>query len=112
MVSMPVPVMRIRKMRMGVRQGRMLMQVLVGSARRHWRGMRMGVVNINHHAVDIGVAVFMVMQQRLVGVFVAVPLGQVQSDTDGHQHASQQQRHRDGFTQQRYSQQCACERRY
>ena len=92
---MPVPVMRIRKMRVGVRQRRMLVRVLVGCPWGHWLGMRVGVVHIATLAVAIGVAVLMVMEHRIVCVDVAVPFGQMQANADGHQQATDQQRQRD-----------------
>ena len=87
-MPVPVPVMRIRKMRMRMRQRCMLVHVLVSRPWCHWHGMRVGVVHITTCNVDIAMAVLMIMQQRLVGVLVAVPLGQMQGNTDGHQHAT------------------------
>ena len=84
-VSMPVPVMRIRKMGMGVRQRRMPVHVPVGRTWCHWFGVGVGVVHIATIAVDIAVAVPMIVQQRLMGMRVTVLLSQVQCDADGHQ---------------------------
>ena len=92
-----MPMVRIRKMRMGVRQGRMLVRVLVGRPWRHWLGMGVDVVHIATITVDIAVAVLMIVQQRLMGMRVAVLLSQVQCNADGHQHAAHQQRQRDRF---------------
>lgn len=97
-VSVPMPVMCIREMRMGMRQRRMLVLVLVARPWCYWLGMRMGVVHIATLAVDIAMAVLMVVQQRLVPVLVAMPFGQVQCDANGHQHATHQQRQRDRFS--------------
>jgi hypothetical protein len=84
MISMSMPVMGIRKMRMGVRQGRMLVQMLVGSPWCHWLGMRVGVVHVTIRTVTAAVRVLMVMQQRFVIVHMAVPLRQVQCDANRH----------------------------
>ena len=66
----------------------MLVHVLMGSARCHGRGMIMGVVHVAALSLGIGMAVLVVMQQWLVGMLVTVPLGQVQSNADGHQRAA------------------------
>ena len=100
---MPMPVMRIRKVGVGVRKRcmlvRMLVHILVPTLARlpkcHRLGMRVGVVHIAARTVDIAVAVLMVVKQRLVRVLVAMPFSQVQCDPNGHQHAANQQRQRD-----------------
>ena len=80
-----MPVMGIRKMRVGVRQGRVLVRVLVARPWCHWFGVGVGVVHIATITVDIAVAVPMIVQQRLMGMRVTVLLSQVQCDADGHQ---------------------------
>ena len=94
-----MPVMRIRKVGMGVRKRRVLVRMLVCHSGYNRLGMRVGVVHIAAHTVDIAVAVLMVVKQRLVRVLVAMPFGQVQCDANGHQHAANQQRQRDWLAQ-------------
>ena len=78
--SVPVPMVDVRVMRMLVRQGKvgMLMTVWFGAIPR--RLMRVLMVRIVHMA--------MCMYQRLMGVLVCVPLGQVQPHPQRHEGAS------------------------
>ena len=76
----------------------------MGFARRRLNLMAMRVVSV--------VVVFMVVFQRLVRVFMAVALCQVQPDSKCHQRASGQQSRADGLPQQRQGQRRAKEGRH
>ena len=100
-LAVPVLMVRIRKMRMRVRQRCMTMRVAVPQARLDFP-MRMLVVFV----VDM----LMRVLKRLVRVFMHVPLGQMQPHACGHACASQRQRH-GGRLAQRDGQQRAQKRR-
>ena len=92
--SVPVPMVDVRVMRMLVRQGKvgMLMTVWFGAVPR--RLMRVLMVRIVHMA--------MCMYQRLMGVLVCVPLGQVQPNPQPHQRTGQPESGRRGFSQKHH----------
>ncbi len=89
MLSMPVMVVRIREMRMRVRERRVPMRVAVPGARRDRFVMRMLVMLV--------VRVRMVMGQRFMHMRMVVLLAQVQPDAEPHQRAGDQQRRRQRF---------------
>ena len=67
---MLVPVMRIRKVRVSMREGVVAMPMTVPGARRHCVRVSMLVVFV--------VRMLMFMLKRFVAMFVLVPLGQMQ----------------------------------
>lgn len=76
---MIVTVMRVRVVRMGMPQRDMGMSVTVTGAGLDWFVVRMLVVWITV------VHVFMLVLERLVHMFVLMPLTQMQIDTNSHQ---------------------------
>ena len=75
--------------------------------------VRMAVAGVRIDAVFMGMLVVFVMPmfvsmcERRVHMVVCMVLGQMQPHTERHQRAGNQQRRRDGFTQQHDSQQRA-----
>ena len=85
--SVRVPVMNIRKMRVTVLNGQMLMHMTVDNA----RGFIPGMLMLMMHVMGMPVR----MLQRLVQVHVCMGLGQVQPHSKKHEGCGQpeQQRH-------------------
>ena len=79
----PVPVMQIGPVGMGMRQGMMVVRMVVRFARRVVLAMHMPVMLI----VDVTVGVI----ENIVGVVMEMPLGKMQPCTQSHQ----QPRHHD-----------------
>ena len=75
--SVPVAMMRVRKMRMAVGERLMAVRMFVARSRSHRHVVRMLVVLV----MDMGVLVF----QRLVRVDVLVALGEVEPNAYGHE---------------------------
>lgn len=100
--SMIVPMMRVREMRMRVRQWLVTVNMGVASTWSYRRLMDMVVMDI------IAMQVFVLMLERFVRVFVPVRLGQMQPDSDRHQHGSREQLQCESITE-RHGQQRAKE---
>lgn len=90
--SVRVPVIRVREMRMRVRDRRVDVLVTVPGSARHRLGVRMIVV-------AVVVPVPMVVPHRLMGVFMLVPLTQMQPHAERHQYGRHQQRNRQRLAQ-------------
>jgi len=88
---MLVPMVRVREMRMTVRQRIVAVRVAMRGAGCQRIGVGVLVMFI--------VAMRVVVLRRLVGMSVLVTLGQVQPGTQRHQRAGQQQRQRERLAQ-------------
>lgn len=95
--------MNVRKMRVLVHHGHVLMQMVVRLSAVPIRAMCMLMMRV----VRVHVAMF----QRLMGMIVLMALGQVQPDADAHQRTRRPERGRYRFTQQHQCQRRANERR-
>lgn len=105
MSSVKVLVMRVRKMRVCVCDGVVPVSMAMARTSRHRFVMLVHVVFVAH-TVSMRVRVF----ERLVCMFMHMPLGQVQRHAHGHQRAAQQQCHGNRLVKQCQSHQRTEER--
>ena len=86
---------------MGVREGLVLVPVRVGLAGRVRRAVRVPMVLVVRMTVRV--------DHPLVTMLMLMPLGQVQPDADGHEHAGGDPRRSDRFPKDQDRQACAHE---
>ncbi len=88
-----MPVVRIRKMGMGVAQSHMTVRMPMAHAVGHRLLVLVRMVRI------VAMHVFVLMFERRMGVFMLMPLGQVQYHANQHQQPTKQQRRGDWLAQ-------------
>lgn len=100
---MAVPVMQVRIMSVTVSHRRMAMPMAVRLTRGGAGRMIMLMMAVMNMA--------MLMLERLVGMLMAVRFGEVQPESDGHEHSGDDKRHGDGFAKHHHGEERADKRR-